>query len=137
MGIVVFGAVFVDIKGFPDDIYIPDGRNVGHVEYIHGGVSRNVVEDIANIELRPTFVSIVDDSALGQDVVRKLNNHKVNTDYVLTIPGGMGTWLAVFDHSGNLGRVYLHKDPILCRYLTSLRKKAMKSLPMRILLLLK
>ena len=47
---------------------------------IHGGVSRNVVEDIANIELRPTFVSIVDDSALGQDVVRKLNNHKVNTE---------------------------------------------------------
>ena len=44
----------------------------------------------------------MDDSALGQDVVRKLNNHKVNTDYVLTIPGGMGTWLAVFDHSGNL-----------------------------------
>lgn len=29
MGIVVIGAVFVDIKGFPDDAYIPDGRNVG------------------------------------------------------------------------------------------------------------
>lgn len=102
MGIVVMGAVFVDVKGFPDDIYIPDGRNVGHVEYIHGGVSRNVVEDIANIELRPTFVSIVDDSALGQEVVKKLNNHKVNTDYVMTVPGGMGTWLAVFDHNGDL-----------------------------------
>ena len=72
MGIVVMGAVFVDIKGFPEDIYIPDGRNVGHVEYIHGGVSRNVVEDIANIELRPTFVGIVDDSALGEEVVKKL-----------------------------------------------------------------
>ena len=46
-GIVVLGAVFVDIKGFPEDIYVPDGRNAGHVEYIHGGVSRNVVEDIA------------------------------------------------------------------------------------------
>ena len=23
-GIVVMGAVFVDIKGFPDDVYIPD-----------------------------------------------------------------------------------------------------------------
>ena len=91
MGIVVMGAVFVDIKGFPEDIYIPDGRNVGHVEYIHGGVSRNVVEDIANIELRPTFVGIVDDSALGEDVVKKLKNHKVNTDYVMTMPGGMGT----------------------------------------------
>ena len=40
-GIVVLGAVFVDIKGFPEDIYVPDGRNAGHVEYIHGGVSWN------------------------------------------------------------------------------------------------
>lgn len=39
-GIVVLGAVFVDIKGYPDGIYIPDGRNAGTVEYIHGGVSR-------------------------------------------------------------------------------------------------
>ena len=56
-GIVVLGAVFVDIKGFPEDIYVPDGRNAGHVEYIHGGVSRNVVEDIANLELRPSLES--------------------------------------------------------------------------------
>ena len=49
MGIVVIGAAFVDIKGFPQDNYIPNGRNVGRVEYIHGGVARNVVEDIANV----------------------------------------------------------------------------------------
>lgn len=102
MGIVVIGAVFVDIKGFPLDNYIPDGRNSGFIKYIHGGVSRNVAEDIANIELRPTFVSIVDDSALGEEVVRKLNNHKVNTDYILKLPNGMGTWLAVFDEKGDL-----------------------------------
>ncbi len=29
MGIVVIGAVFVDIKGFPEDIYVPEGRNAG------------------------------------------------------------------------------------------------------------
>lgn len=102
MSIVVLGAVFVDIKGFPEFQYIPDGRNAGKIEYIHGGVSRNVVEDIANLELRPTFVSIVDDSALGEDVVKKLKNHKVNTDYMQTIPNGMGTWLAVFDNNGDL-----------------------------------
>ena len=34
MGIVVIGAVFVDIKGFPEDAYIADGRNAGHIEYI-------------------------------------------------------------------------------------------------------
>ena len=102
MGIVVIGAAFVDIKGFPKDNYIPDGRNVGRVEYIHGGVARNVVEDIANVELRPTYVGIVDDSPMGDAVLKKLKNHKVNTDYVLTIPDGMGTWLAGFDNNGDV-----------------------------------
>ena len=102
MGIVSIGATFVDIKGFPEAAYIPTGRNVGRVEFIHGGVSRNVVEDIANMELRPTFVSIVDDSAMGSDVLRKLQDHKVNTDYILTIPDGMGMWLAVFDNNGDV-----------------------------------
>ena len=102
MGIVVIGAVFVDIKGFPEDVYVPEGRNAGRIEYIHGGVTRNVVEDIANVELRPTYVSIVDTSALGEDVVRKLKRHKVDTSYVKSVPGGMGTWLAVFDNKGDL-----------------------------------
>ena len=76
MGIVVIGAVFVDVKGYPDHAYIPAGRNAGRVERVHGGVGRNVVEDIANCELRPTFVSLVDESGDGLDVIRKLNNHK-------------------------------------------------------------
>ena len=58
MGIVVIGAVFVDIKGYPLSTYIPGGRNAGRIEQVHGGVSRNVVEDIANVELRPTFVGL-------------------------------------------------------------------------------
>ncbi len=102
MGIVVVGAVFVDIKGYPEDIYIPNGRNVGRVEQIHGGVGRNVAEDIANVELRPTFVSLVDDTGAGADVVRKLKTHKVCTDYIRTTPDGMGTWLAVFDNRGDV-----------------------------------
>lgn len=51
MGIVVLGAVFVDIKGYPLSAYIPGGRNAGRIEQVHGGVSRNVVEDIMDSEL--------------------------------------------------------------------------------------
>lgn len=102
MSIVVVGAAFVDIKGFPDDIYIPTGRNVGRIEFVHGGVARNVVEDIANVELRPTYLGIVDDTPMGIDVLNKLKNHKVNVDYVLTLPDGMGTWMAVFDNNGDV-----------------------------------
>ncbi len=102
MAIVVLGTVFVDIKGFPDDVYSPTGRNAGRVETVHGGVGRNVAEDIANMELRPKLVSIVDDTASGAEVLAKLHKHKVNTDYVLTQPDGMGIWLAVFDNTGDL-----------------------------------
>ena len=100
--IVVVGTAFVDIKGFPDDAYLPNGRNAGRIEYIHGGVGRNVVEDIANMELRPTYVGLVDESPMGRDVLEKLRRHKVNVDYVVTTPDGMGTWLAVFDHNGDV-----------------------------------
>ena len=102
MGIVVIGAVFVDIKGYPEGAFIPTGRNAGKVEQVHGGVGRNVAEDIANCELRPTFVSLVDQTGSGMDVIRKLQNHKVNTDYIRQTRDGMGTWLAVFDRDGDV-----------------------------------
>ena len=102
MGIVVIGAVFVDIKGYPTSIFNPAGRNVGRVEQVHGGVGRNVAEDIANCELRPTFVSLVDKSGSGEDVLRKLKSHKVNTDYIRKTRDGMGSWLAVFDNDGDV-----------------------------------
>ena len=102
MGIVVIGMVFVDIKGYPEAAFIPTGRNVGRVERVHGGVARNVAEDIANCELRPALVSLVDESGDGMDVLKKLNNHKVNTDYIWKTRDGMGTWLAVFDNNGDV-----------------------------------
>ena len=102
MGIVVIGAVFVDIKGYPEANFIPAGRNAGRVEQVHGGVARNVAEDIANCELRPTFVSLVDESGTGMDVIRKLNDHKVDTRFIRQTRDGMGTWLAVFDNDGDV-----------------------------------
>ena len=102
MGIVVIGATFVDIKGYPEGAFIPTGRNAGKVIQIHGGVGRNVAEDIANCELRPTFVSLVDHSGISADVLKKLNNHKVNTDYIRATEDGLGTWLAVFNNEGDV-----------------------------------
>ena len=122
MGIVVIGAVFVDIKGYPYSTFIPGGRNAGYVEYVHGGVSRNIVEDIANVELRPTFLSLVDKSGAGADVIRKLQDHKVNTDYMVPTRDGMGTWLAVFDNDGDVVAA-VSKRPDLTPLLNVLEKR--------------
>ena len=122
MGITVFGPVFVDVKGYPLSAYIPAGRNMGKVEYVHGGVSRNIVEDIANMELRPTFVSLVDDNGSGEDVINKLSRHKVNTSYMRKVEDGMGTWLAIFDNSGDVVAA-ISKRPDLTPVLDILEEK--------------
>ncbi len=102
MGIVVIGDVFIDVKGYSTAPFIPGGRNAGVIQQLHGGVGRNVAEDIANIELKPVFVSLVDDDAMGEEVIRKLERHKVDTRFMRKVPNGMGTWLAVFDHDGDV-----------------------------------
>ena len=102
IGIVVLGAVFVDIKGYPISQYIEGGRNAGRVLQVHGGVSRNVVEDIANVELAPTFLTVVDRSGISTDVIDKLRRHRINTDYIRRTEDGLGTWLALFDNNGDV-----------------------------------
>ena len=101
-GIVVIGAAFVDIKGYPLNQYVPTGRNAGTVVETHGGVGRNIAEDIANVELRPTFVTVLDKRSISTDVIDKLKRHRCNTDYIKRTNDGLGTWLAVFDNSGDV-----------------------------------
>ncbi len=121
-GIVVIGAAFVDVKGYPYAQYIPGGRNSGHVVEVHGGVARNIVEDIANIELRPTFVTILDPKGISNDVIEKLAKHKCNTGYIKRSEGGLGTWLAVFDNSGDVV-ASISKRPDLSRIADILDEK--------------
>ena len=101
-GIVVIGATFVDIKGYPYGQYIPAGRNAGRIIEVHGGVSRNIAEDIANVELRPTFVSLLDEGGTSTNVIERLGRHRCDTSHIRRTPDGLGTWLAVFDHAGDL-----------------------------------
>jgi len=101
-GIVVIGATFVDIKGYPTETFLHNGRNAGTVMEVHGGVCRNVAEDIANVELKPTLVSLVDESGTSIDVINKLNRHKINTKYIRKVEGGLGMWLAIFSNEGDV-----------------------------------
>ena len=99
MSIIVVGSVFVDIKGYPSRTYIPGGRNAGKVRYVHGGVCRNVAEDLGNMGLKPVFVSLVDPGGAGEDVIARLQEHGVDTRLIRQVRDGMGTWLAIFDNN--------------------------------------
>ena len=101
-GIIVTGATFVDVKGYPLGTYLPGGRNAGTVVQVHGGVSRNIAEDIANLELRPTYLTILDRSGISTDVRTRLEKHKVDMSYTQYAEKGLGMWLAVFDSDGEV-----------------------------------
>lgn len=114
MKVIVLGAVFVDIKGYPQGKYIPDGRNAGQVFTVHGGVARNIAEDVANLGLPTTFLSLVDRTGIGQDVLAWLENQGIDTSYIEKTDDGMGTWLAIFDENGDVAGS-ISKRPDLMR----------------------
>lgn len=102
MHITVFGTTFVDIKGYPIDTFIPNGRNAGYIRHIHGGVGRNVAEDLAHLGLSSSLLSLTDGSALSLEVLNRLKKSGVNTDFVTASDCGMGTWMAIFDDKGDV-----------------------------------
>lgn len=102
MGITVIGAVFVDIKGYSINKYIPDGRNAGYIKEVHGGVARNAAEDLANIGVDSRLVSLVDGSGTAVQVVRHLKESGVDTSFIKEADTGMGTWMAIFDEKGDV-----------------------------------
>ena len=102
MRIVTIGTVYVDIKGYPDGEFFPAGRNAGKIKYFHGGVARNIAEDVAKLGEDSVLVSLVDKSGAASDVIKHLKEVNVKTDYVRASEKGMGTWMAVFDTDGEL-----------------------------------
>lgn len=98
----VFGSVFVDIKGFPFGKYLPTGRNVGDVKIVHGGVCRNVAENLANVGSPVAFITMFEKDGIGEDVRRRLAARGVNLNYAVDAQAGMGMWLVVMNEAGDV-----------------------------------
>ena len=70
MSMVVIGTVFVDVKGFPTDVYVPGGRNAGRIE--EGALADIVLIDTKNPEFHPNY------NFLG-NLIYSANSSCVNT----------------------------------------------------------
>ena len=102
MSIAVVGTVFVDVKGYPYEGFIPKGRNSGYMLNVHGGVGRNVAEDLGHLGLAPKLVALTDESALAKEVEERLIESGVDTRFIRQTSAGMGTWMAIFDDKGDV-----------------------------------
>ncbi|MEG1641660.1 MAG: carbohydrate kinase family protein [Synergistaceae bacterium] len=103
MNVLVIGTSFMDCKGHASYRYDPVGRNIGSVNFVQGGVGRNVAVNMAHLGIDVTLLSSVDDSALGRDIIETAKKEKINTDNIgIAKSNGMGLWLAVMDQNGEL-----------------------------------
>ncbi len=103
IGTVVIGTAFVDIKGFSKVPYDPQGRNLGNIRIVHGGVGRNVAENFANVGMPVSFAGTLEDFAIGRDVERHLEKIGVDLTFMQVAPeNGIGMWMVILDENGNL-----------------------------------
>jgi pseudouridine kinase len=125
--VLVIGTIFIDCKGFAKQNYHPSTRNLGIIQFVHGGVGRNVAENLANLNLSTCFVSSVDATAIGKEVVEKLHMSKVNTDDLIESKQlGMGMWLAILNEKGDLaGSISQMPDLTLLQELITRKGKEM------------
>ncbi len=99
----VIGTIFVDCKGFASGAYHPQGRNVGSIGFVHGGVGRNVAQNMAGLAVDTSLIATVQGNGIGLEVLQRLDECGVDTDLILrTGAGGTGMWLAILDTDGNL-----------------------------------
>lgn len=103
LAVSVIGTIFIDCKGFARDKYHPDGRNLGDITFVHGGVGRNVSENLVRLKLPVSLVSSVDKTAMGEEVIAHLHKMGISTQHVTkATEGGMGMWLALINEQGDL-----------------------------------
>ena len=103
MNTVVIGTAFVDIKAFAHGSYDPNGRNLGSIKFVHGGVGRNVGENFANVGMPVSFVGMLEDSVTGRDVEEHLLSAGVCLDDAIRPQeNGIGMWMVILDEHGAL-----------------------------------
>ncbi len=103
MNTQVIGVVFLDIKGFPFGSYDPRGTNLGDIVMTHGGVARNVAENLANLGENVGMITMIDNDALGDEMKNRLEDAGVSLENAVITPRkGMGMWLAVFNEQNDL-----------------------------------
>jgi len=101
--IAVVGTIFVDVKGQSFTSVHKDAKNVGKASFSHGGVARNVAQNLAVLGLKTSFLTTVNNDGFGKEVIEVLQKHQVETTYARWHKeDGMGIWVAILDNEGDL-----------------------------------
>lgn len=72
--ILVIGASNIDITGVPKEKLVKKDSNPGHVHISHGGVGRNIAENLARLSMKVGFITVLGEDSFGEAIAARLEN---------------------------------------------------------------
>jgi len=101
--VVVIGGMNVDTLARISGETVPGSSNPGETSTAHGGVGRNVAENLARLGSPVRLVGVVGDDAHGEDLLQQLRVLDVDVSRVRrSADCATGTYTAVLDRDGGL-----------------------------------
>ncbi len=101
--ILVLGASVVDIFGFCDNEYTSFDSIPGVVKVSFGGVSRNIAENLARMEINTKFISVLGDDEMGLQMISHAKDIGYDVSESLILENNRTpTYLAVLNENGEM-----------------------------------
>ncbi|MBX7212804.1 MAG: carbohydrate kinase family protein [Thermoflexales bacterium] len=100
---LVIGSSNLDIKGRLLNPAIPGSSNSARVRTAHGGVGRNIAENLARLGSEVVLLTVVGDDNAGDELLDALETQGVDVSRALRVADTpTGVYLAALDHTGDL-----------------------------------
>lgn len=101
--VVGVGAANVDVHGRSKNPIVMRDSNPGHLRTSAGGVTRNVLENLARQGLRTALLTAVGDDVYGEKILRDSAAAGIDVSRALTVPGACSScYIAVLDERGDM-----------------------------------
>ena len=101
--VLVIGASGTDVVGRAETSLRTGTSTPGQVRVSHGGVARNVAENLARLGMETILITAVGEDAPGRQLLRQVSQSGVNVEHALAAEGFQsGSYVAVLDEAGNL-----------------------------------
>lgn len=101
--ILVLGVSIVDIIGFSKKNYGPKDSIPGNIKISLGGVRRNISENLARVNVKTEFISILGDDEQGRNIICNSKTIGYNMEHSLILKNEFTpTYMAILNEHGEM-----------------------------------
>lgn len=101
--ITVIGGTNVDISGTSNSTLLKEDSNPGSITINHGGVGRNISENLKRLDRQVEFITVLGDDMYGQEIMKYLRGLGVGVQHSMIRQGERtSTYLCINDSNGTM-----------------------------------